>query len=126
MLKTEISYLFGGKNGKGGQGHWRQQEESKLRSGPVCQHQDLACDVHSGTQLSPVEEQAYRNVCTSCTRHVRKEDVRNVGEQNRSPRAVVEVEQGLAAQSNKSQHRGQHVLGRVRSVSECGGVLKTS
>lgn len=53
------------------------QEESELRSGPVCQDQDLACHLHSGILFGPVKEKAYATVCTSSAWHVRKEDVRN-------------------------------------------------
>lgn len=78
------------------------QEELELRSGPVCQDQDLACHVHTGIQYGPVEEWAYTNVCTSSAQRVRKENVRDGRERNRSPGAVAEGEQGLVAQSDKS------------------------
>lgn len=58
------------------------QEESELRSGPVCQDQSLACDVHSGVQFVPAEERAYTNACTSSARHVGKEDIRSDRERN--------------------------------------------
>jgi len=65
------------------------QEESELRSGPVCQDQSLACRVHCGVWFAPLEERAYTNACTSSAQHGGKKGIRNDRERNRSPGALL-------------------------------------